>query len=200
MTPDEDHRSLPRNPSGPGSTAWWGMVLFLLIELMVIGSMIVSYFYLRVMNARAWPPAGISTPDLLLSSVATGLLVLSVVPVTIALRAQRADRRGRALAGLGGAMLLLLGYMVLSWVDARSQEYTHRTNVYGSMVVTLSGYQLAHAAGLLLLGLVVAFMSWRRRITAAWTAPLEITALYWYFVAAVGVPTYATLYLAPYVL
>lgn len=192
--------ALPRNPGGSRSTALWGMGLLVVLEAMVIGSMIVSYFYLRVMSAAAWPPAGIAAPDLLLPSVGTALLVVSVVPMAAAVRATRRGRRRPQLAGLGGALLLLAAYLAVSVLEAGGRTYAHSTNAYGSVVWTLSGYQEMHAIGLLLLGGVVAVRAARGRVGPDSPLAVEITALYWYFVAASSVATYATLSIAPHLI
>ena len=60
-----DVRHLPNLVSGSRAPVWWGIVLLLTIEATVFGTIIASYYYLR-MGEPQWPPAGVPDPELLL--------------------------------------------------------------------------------------------------------------------------------------
>ena len=78
---------------------WWGMVLALVSDVSAFASLLAGYYYVRFVTSAAWPPPGDPLPRLLLSSVMTGLLVVSVAPMALADRGLRAGSRGRATLG-----------------------------------------------------------------------------------------------------
>jgi cytochrome c oxidase subunit III len=200
MSGIQDLSSLPRDPGGRRGAVYWGVILLIVIEGTVMASLITSYFYLRVMTPGTWPPAGIDPPDLLPSALGTAALVASMAPVMIAVHATRRGQGSWVFWTLVMAVAFLAIYLAFSLVDARARPYGPSKNAYASIVFTLTGYQTAHAIGLLLFAGLVALMVKRKKTGAAYPVAVEALALYWYFVALAGVPTYATLYLAPYLL
>ena len=75
---------------------WWGMALFLCSEVTIFGTLIATYFYLQF-GVRHWPPAGIAPEKVTDPSIATGVLVATVVPMFLAARAARMGSRGTVL-------------------------------------------------------------------------------------------------------
>jgi cytochrome c oxidase subunit I+III len=196
------HRTHAREPLPPPpgrSATWSGIALFVVIEGVAIGSLLVSYYYLRL-GAPAWPPTGIEPPPLALPALALALLLGSVVPVAMAERAARRGRLDAPTRLLPVAAAGVLGYGVLTTLELVRHPFRWWANAYGSVVFTISGYQVLHAIVLVLFGAAV-WASWRRGVAARRErAALEALALYWYFVAGVSIPVFATVELAPWLL
>jgi heme/copper-type cytochrome/quinol oxidase subunit 3 len=169
------------------ANGWWGMALLIATEFTLFASLIASYFYLRFQNEQ-WPPAGIEAPSVTLPLVLTGVLVLSTIPMFGAVVAARGGRRWRAWALIGLALLAQGAYLGLQiWLFARDMNsFSPSATAYGSIYFTLLGVHHVHVAiglalDLWLLG-VIAFGLTNYRLLA-----LRVIALYWYFIAFVGV-------------
>ncbi len=187
---------LPRYVSGSRSIGWWGIFLLIVIESVVIGSLIFSYFYLKASSA-SWPQGGISPPDLLLPSLNALILVASAAPIWWSERsARRGDRNGIVL-GLGVGIALALVFLALKVVEYSGQSYTWRTNAYGSIVWTITGFHSIHVLAMLLKSAAIAVVAWQGYFDARRHVAVQGNALYWYFVVAAWAPLFATLYLSP---
>src|SRR5919197_3016088 len=76
--------------SGARSTSWWAMVILILNEAVVFGSLLASYFYIRF-NSVLWPPQGVKLPELTLSGINTIVLIASSVIMQWAFHGIRQD-------------------------------------------------------------------------------------------------------------
>ncbi len=189
----------PEAPIGH-STGWWGMVLFIATEGVTFAAAIAAYFYLRFAHASPWPPPADKAPDLVLPSVATGVLVLSCVPMAVAVRTARA--RLAVLSGVTTTATLLAGcgFLVLQILDWVSEwpSSTLSKDAYGSLFYLVTGLHAAHVLvglGMLLFLVVSALVG---RISRGHGEPVAIVGMYWYFMAVLAVAVYVTVYLTPY--
>jgi cytochrome c oxidase subunit 3/cytochrome c oxidase subunit I+III len=149
--------------------------------------MIASYFYLRFQNAH-WPPVGVDKPKVALPLVLTAILVSTAAPLFLAVRSAR---RGRVRAAW---LLVLLALVVqAAYLGVQIHQFTSdldkmspKDSAYASMYFTLLGAHHIHVAvGILIeLWLVTRLLS---GMTNYRLIALRCTALYWYFVAALGV-------------
>jgi heme/copper-type cytochrome/quinol oxidase subunit 3 len=166
----------------------WGMALFLCAEVALFGVLIGTYFYLDF-DAKRWPPAGISSPSVVLPLIATGVLVLTVGPMWRAARAARNGGRGAAIAWVSLAFVLqliyLAGQVMLFAHDLRS--FSPQGSAYGSIYFTLLAAHHAHVVLGLLLDLALLWALAVRGLTDYWLIGMRALALYWYVVAGVGV-------------
>lgn len=184
------------------STGWWGMVLFIATESVTFAAAIASYFYLRFAKGSApWPPPADKLPDLVVPSIATGILIASCVPMLVA---SRTARRGHgAISGLGTFLALLGGaaFVALQFLDwfAEWPDSTLSKDAYGSLFYTITGLHTTHVViglGMLLFLVVGALVG---RVRAGRWEPVAIVALYWYFMSVLAIAVYLTVYIAPYV-
>jgi heme/copper-type cytochrome/quinol oxidase subunit 3 len=194
-------RRARRAPEGPvgRSTGWWGMVLFICTEAATFAAFLASYFYLRFDGHGPWPPPSDKLPGLFWPSLATGILVLSCVPMAIAVRTARRDARfstwvNLLLVFLSGALFCALTGLdfVLEW-----PESTVSKDAYGSLFFTIPGLHAVHV----LVGVVMAAMlllSVPLGRVARHPQSVSIVALYWYFLAVLAVAVYGTVYISPY--
>lgn len=176
---DRQRRSLP--------SGWWGMALFIGGETTFFGLMIASYFYLRFQNAH-WPPPGVDKPKVALPLILTGILVATAVPMFAAVRAGRLGKLRTAWWFLFVAFVVQAGYLGVQIHEFLSEldKTSPHGSAYASIYFTMIGAHHVHvAAGLLIeLWLLARLLS---GLTNYRLIALRVTALYWYFVAIVGV-------------
>ncbi len=171
---------------------WWGMAVFLSSEAALFGSVIGTYFYLRVTSPQ-WPQSGIAPPAAMLPLALTGVLVASCLPMWCASRAARRDRRGAALAWIGLAMALQAGYLaaqIVSYVGDLG-DFSPTTNAYGSIYFTMLGLHHAHVAVGLALDLWL-LLRLAGGLTSYRLVAVRAVSLYWYVIAAVAVAVVLT--------
>jgi cytochrome c oxidase subunit III len=166
---------------------WWGMAILIAAEATLFGSLIASYFYLRF-QASAWPPPGTPSPSVTLPLVLTGVLLASTLPLYAAVQSAAAGRVARAWLLVALALAVqgaYLGVQIHLFADDLA-SFSPAANAYGSIYFTLLAIHHAHVAVGLLLDLWIVGKL-LRGLTNYRMVALRIVALYWYFVALVGV-------------
>lgn len=191
-------RYAPEAPVGR-TTGWWAMVLFISTESATFAAALASYFYLRFSAKGPWPPTADKAPDLLLPTVATAAIVVSCLPMLLG--SALAGRRSRGGAALGtlGALAGGVAFLVLQVLDWRSEwpESTLSKDAYGSLFYALTGLHAAHVlVGVGMLVFLLASLA-VRRTAARPRGPVYLVAMYWYFMGAVALAVYVTVYLSP---
>lgn len=181
---------------GNQGTLFWGMLGVILIECVVFGCLIATYFYMR-MAAPGWPPAGVKQPDLLLPTIGTLILLVSSIPVHwgdsgIERNDQRALRVGMLIA-----IVLALAFLAVKAIEYSGLEYRWDSHSYGSIVWAISGFHALHVTALVLKTIVVDVLAWRGYFNAERRLGVTINGIYWHFVVAVWVPLYILLYWSP---
>ncbi len=197
--PGDDVHALPL-AGHERSQAWAGVLMLAVIELAAVGAMIASYFYLRV-GTPLWPPSDAGMPDLVLGGVGQALLTVSAVPVYVAERAYRFRQNARPLLWLFPAGLaLVVAYVVLKIVEYAKVSYGWSSHAYGSISWTLTGYQLLHAAILIVFAGVVWGFARAYPLRQQRHAAVECVALYWYFVVVSSVLEFLTTHVSAFLL
>jgi len=170
-----------------------GIVLFLISEVFLFGSLFWTYYYLRHFTP-VWPPAGV-TIDRTLASINTAVLLLSSLTVWLATRAiQRGSQRGLAL-GLGATAALgatFLGITFWEWFHESFQPWSH---AYGSIFFTLTGFHGLHVFFGVLLLLVLLVRTMRQKYTAQSHLSVEIGSIYWHFVDFIWLFVFSTIFI-----
>jgi cytochrome c oxidase subunit 3 len=166
---------------------WWGVALLAATEAAFFGSVLASYWYLRL-SAASWPPAGVEDPAAVLPLALTAVLAATALPAWLSVRAaRRGDARATRLWLLAAAAVQI-GYLVAQGFLFASDlgELDPRDSAYGSIYLTMVAAHHAHVLlGVLLeLGLVVLLL---RGLTNYRLAGVVAVALYWWFVDAVAV-------------
>ena len=175
-----------------------GMWFLILIETVVFGALISTYFYLRAGSAE-WPLGGISEPELLLPTINTVILLLSSVPIHFADQGIREGNQRRLRVGITLSFVMGALFLALKYVEYSNLDYTWATNAYASIKWTIVGFHSAHVIALLLKTVVVGVLAFQGYFNAERNAGVQVNGVYWHFVVAIWIPLYATLYLAPYV-
>jgi cytochrome c oxidase subunit 3 len=165
----------------------WGMLLLIATEAALLGTLVVTSFYLEL-RSPAWPPPGIEPPPLTAPLVLTGVLVLTIAPMLLAARAAGRGRRGAAVWLVALATVVQAGYLawqIVLFVDDLDRFSADGT-AYGSVHFTLLGAHHAHiAVGLLLNLWVLARLA--SGLTPYRVVTVRCVALYWAFVGVFAV-------------
>ena len=183
-----------RTPSDEGLDLRWGMVLFLVTDVMTFSAGFVYYFFVRT---GPWPPGDL--PHLLSSLVLvnTAILVLSSVTLHWAHGAIREGKRRRFLAGLTVTVLLgavFVGGQLLEYYELLVQEGVAFNDVFGSAFFALTGLHGLHVTlGVVLLAIVLV-RALRGQFSKERHTGVETVSMYWHFVDAVWIFLVVTLY------
>lgn len=192
---------LPSTASGRDAFGWWGMVGLITTEALLFATLIAGYFYLRFRaGPHHWPPPGIRPPELALPLLMTAILWSSSIPVHVADRAIRRNNRRLLrwglLAGfvLGATFLALQGFVEY---PRTLQAFTPRSDAYGSMFFTLTGFHGFHVAVGLAISLWVQVRAWQGAFDHHRHLSVHNFAMYWHFVDAVWLLILLTVYVSP---
>lgn len=192
-----DLRGLPREVAGRRASIVLGMVLFVVIEATVVATLLTSYHYVRVVTRGSWPPVGVELPDLVQPIASASALVMSLGAAILARAAHRRKQPPafRSAVAVGGVLLVV--HLGLAVHELLSLPFDWKLHVYGSLVWTLSGYQILHAIALLLLAAGVSVLGSRPRGLPR-DAAMTVLLVYWVFVVAASLPSYFTIYVTPH--
>ena len=199
-----DSLAMPRRlPPPPQATAptvsntRLAMVVVVAAESMFFTGLIGSYMVFRL-AAPTWPPGDLPRLPLGLTALNSVVLLASVVPLTMALRAVRRSERAVLTSGLtwtavlGGLFLVVQG---LEWIRLVGHGLTLGSGMYGATFYVLIG---CHGLHVLIAVLWLAAVTLRARggtFDAQHHAGLEMCAIYWYFVCALWVVLFPLVYL-----
>ncbi len=192
---------LPEHAVGPRSFAWWGMVWLIATEATLFAILIASYFYLRFRTGVEWPPDHLHPPKLELPLIMTAILWSSSIPVHMAEKGiergnQRRLKGGLAMGFLLGAIFLIIT-LVLEWPETL-HEFTPRTNAYGSMFFTITGFHMSHVIVGLSVSLFTQVRAWQGAFDEKRHVSVQNFAMYWHFVDIVWLFVLLSVYISPH--
>ncbi len=188
-------RTLPVELQDRRAPAWWGVVLLIATEAALFAYLLFSYFHLGSIARGAWPPQG--PPALRLALPNTLVLLASSGTMWWAESGIRRGNQTRLRAGLCltiGLGAVFLGVQMLEYHNA---DFGPRTDAYGSLFYTITGFHGAHVAVGLLMLLVVTARAWLGHFAAGRHLAVTNTAWYWHFVDVVWLAVFTSLYLSP---
>ena len=166
---------------------WWGAAMLVAAETALFGSLLASYYFLRFQTVE-WPPAGIEPPDVTLPLVLTGALVLTSLPLFLAVRAARVGRLRAVRLGLLAAGVVQCGYLAAQIVLFMEDldKFSPEDTAYGSIYFTLlAAHHLHVLVGILLVGWLLVRLIWG--LTNYRLIAIRVVALYWNFVNALAI-------------
>ena len=103
-----DVSQVPTSGYGPKSPPWWGTMGFMAVEGTSLALCAASYIYLS-RNFETWPPPTIPAPDLLVPTIALGvMLIIALLGIPIDRKSKHKDRKG-----LATVLILTAGIQVL---------------------------------------------------------------------------------------
>ena len=178
---------------------WWGMVFLIATEAMFFTILLTSYWYLRFRHGPVWPPDG-KKPELFLVAIMTPILLLSSAPIHWAEQGIKKGRVWQLRLGLLATFAMGATFLSLQTVEylTKIKEFTPRTDAYGTLFFTITGFHGFHVFVGLLMNLWLQYYAGKRMFDAEHYLPVEVVVMYWHFVDAVWVFIFATIYLSPH--
>jgi cytochrome c oxidase subunit I+III len=135
---------LPDYVSGPSSHSWWAMVVLMLVDGSIFGSLVFAFFYLWTIAPQGWPPEGWGVMSLSWSIAAAVLWCLSSAAMAIA-------RKRLALDSRAGLVLTLTVALLIAWAAFACNLQALITNglrpgehAYAATLGTMAAWQGLH--------------------------------------------------------
>lgn len=187
-----------------------GMWIFLTSEFLLFGALFGLYTAYRVIYSEGFAAAAHHN-NVVIGTANTFLLITSSFVVAWAVHAIRHDRRKTttlclALTVLMGATFLGLKALeyrnhiehgLLPGAHYHSQEITQEgANVFFTLYWFMTGLHALHVFGGMIALSVIAALTWRGRMRAAYHTPVENGGLYWHLVDVIWIFLWPLLYLA----
>ncbi|HEX5073552.1 MAG TPA: hypothetical protein VFW03_10110 [Gemmatimonadaceae bacterium] len=195
LRPVVNASDLPSVVYGSRVVTWWGTIGFMAAETATLSACVVAYYYV-LRNFEAWPPLRTPPPDLFVPTISLIVLILSLVPCYLFARAaKRLDRR-TTLRWMWVAVAMMLIATALRLMEFSSLNVRWDANAYASVTWAVV---FAHFTLLLadtLETLIFAVVMQTREPTRYYPGVAE-DAFYSYFMVAVWIPCYVTVYLVP---
>lgn len=173
-----------------------GMWVFLASEMVLFGSLIGSYLFVRI-HSVSWPLPG-EILNIQSGSINTFILITSGITGALAL----ASIRNGSQSGLRASLLatLALGSLFLfnkgsEWSEMLSQGLTFSSGLPASTFYTLTGLHGAHVTAGLIVLVYLLVKAFNGRLTKDNHSGVEYFGLYWAFVDIVWLFLFPLLYL-----
>jgi cytochrome c oxidase subunit 3 len=183
--------------ASPISNARLAMVIFLAFESMFFAALIAAYLVFRLRTA-IWPPRDLPQLPLAVTWMNTAVLAASAYTMRRARAAQRAGRRdelARTLVATAALGTLFLAVQGSEWARLVGHGLTLSTGMYGATFYTLIGCHGLHVLAAVAWLLVVLVRAQRSRFAAPVRVPLELCAMYWFYVVGLWAALFPLVYL-----
>ncbi len=167
------------------------LILFLVAESILFGSLIYSNFMVRSANGQ-WPPAGVDRMDMaapLLFTVALLISSFTALQATAALK--RADRGG-FVRFMAATVVLGVGFVFGMLTLFSRMQFT---GVYSAMFLAMWAVHVTHAVVVLLFLGYVLWRATRGKYSAEAYFPVEAATNLWHFLDVVWIVLFVVLYL-----
>lgn len=174
------------------------IVLFMGAEVMLFMALFGAFVLYKTASV-AWPPPGQPRLPIGVTFANTAILLASAVAMSRAYGDLRQGNLAGLRRGLGATMALGAGFLLVQgyeWVELIRYGLTLDSSMYGTTFYTLIGFHGLHVAGAVIWVAVVLARAFAGRYSQQRFSGVQICAVYWYFVCALWVVLFATVYLA----
>ncbi len=186
-----------------------GMWVFLVTEVLFFGGLFLTYAVYRAFYSAAFSAASHEL-DILLGGINTAVLITSSLTMALAVHAAQLGQRRSLMT-----MLVLTMVLGAVFLGIKGFEYAHKfaehhvpgatfefekehfrhAQIFFSLYFLMTGLHAVHMIIGIGVLLVMWVWAWRGRITPEYSAPIEISGLYWHFVDIVWIFLFPLLYL-----
>jgi cytochrome c oxidase subunit 3/cytochrome o ubiquinol oxidase subunit 3 len=184
----------PERTLSPGQ---WGMLSFLVSEVALFSTLIVTYVFYLGKDVTGPTPAEALSLSLVLCT--TACLLGSSGTIHLAEKTLERGDQGGFIRWWAATIVLgavFLGGTAFEWRDLiYRHDLTISRNLFGSTYYTLVGLHALHVTGGVTIMLIVLGLALRRQVTAANRAGVGLVSWYWHFVDAVWVVVFTVVYL-----
>jgi cytochrome c oxidase subunit 3 len=196
MTPALDVSHLPDYEISSDAPIAWGQFCVIAIESTMFMLLVATYFYLRL-NLDVWPPPGEQFPHLLLPSLAWIPLLLSVPPAYMATETAKKDQAGATVKWMLANLFFASIFLVMRIVEWHSFNFQWDSSAHGSIVWITLGFHTLDYVALMLETVVLVIATVAGRWSPKLRSAVHADSLTWYFIVAIWIPLYFTLYWGP---
>jgi len=174
-----------------------GVWIFLMSEILIFGSLIVGYVFVRF-SSGSWPVAA-QVHNVMLGMTNTIVLLTSSLAMIFALVSIRTGNIKALKIGLIGTFVLGAAFLVvklgIEWPTYYRNGFTVSSGLPGSTYFVLTGLHAAHVAGGLVAVGYLIFRAYQGGFTKTNHAAVENIGLYWHFVDIVWMFLFPLFYL-----
>ena len=184
-----------------------GMWTFLATEILFFGAMFMAYITYRSIYPQAFAEASKHTV-VLYGTINTAILLTSSLTMVLAVHAAEENRLEWVVRYLVFTILLAVGFLVVKGLEYHEDLMEHlwpgpgfkpglppQAQIFWFLYWSMTGLHALHVTiGVGLLS-VMTWMAHRRKFSAQYYNPLDVSALYWHFVDIVWIFLYPLLYL-----
>ena len=171
------------------------MWAFLGSDCMFFGSLISTLLVYRGRSVTGPAEEILNIP---ITSLSTFVLLMSSVAMVLALAGIQQGNLKKMRLWLSATALLgtiFVGFQMWEFTEFAMHGLTPRTNLFGSVFFTLTGFHGAHVTlGVLWLWSLV-FASFKGKVRQETSLDVEIAGLYWHFVDVVWIVIFSVVYL-----
>jgi cytochrome c oxidase subunit 3/cytochrome o ubiquinol oxidase subunit 3 len=184
----------PERTLSPGQ---WGMLSFLVSEVALFSTLIVTYVFYLGKDVVSPTPAEALSLRLVLCT--TACLLSSSATIHLAEKTLGRGNQRRFLTWWTATITLgvvFLGGTAFEWHDLMDRHHlTIGRNLFGTTYYTLVGLHAVHVTAGVIVMLIVLGLAIRRQVTTANRAGVEMVSWYWHFVDGVWLVVFAVVYL-----
>jgi heme/copper-type cytochrome/quinol oxidase subunit 3 len=195
LRPVVNASDLPSVVFGSRVLTWWGTVGFMAAEAATLSACVAAYYYV-LRNYESRPPLRTPPPDLFVPTISLIVLILALVPTYLFARAAKRLDKPATIRWMWAAVVMMLIATALRLMEFSSLNVRWDANAYASVAWAIV---FAHFTLLLadtLETLLFAVVMQTREPTRYYPGVAE-DAFYSYFMVAVWIPCYVTVYLVP---
>jgi cytochrome c oxidase subunit I+III len=186
---------LPNVVFGKRSIMSWGMFGMMMIEGVMFGIVLATYFYLRTRNSD-WPP-GVNPPGLLYGSINTAVMVVSLLPNLWTSKIAKEGNITKARLAVWVMTLIGTANLAIRVYEFGSLNCRWDTNAYGSIVWMILGLHTTHLLTDWYDTAVLLVLLYTKTPYGRAFMDVSENAEYWYFVVFTWLPIYLVLYFVP---
>jgi cytochrome c oxidase subunit 3/cytochrome o ubiquinol oxidase subunit 3 len=183
----------PERTLSPGQ---WGMLSFLVSEVAIFTTLIVTYLFYVGKDVAGPTPADVLKLPLVLCT--TACLLASSATIHLAERTLERGNQGGFL--LFWAATIVLGVLFLlgtayEWYGLIHHGLTISRNLFGTTYYSLVGLHALHVTGGVTIMLIVLGLALARQVTNANRTGVGLISWYWHFVDGVWIVVFTVVYL-----
>ena len=168
-----------------------GILMFLISEAFLFGSLFWTYYYLRALTP-GWPP---QHPEATLAGINTVFLLVSSGTIWLGIRAIRKGNEKGLFFGLLATLLLGVAFLGMTFWEWTHEAFRPWTNAYGSIFYTLTGFHALHVFGGVLLMAALLTRTIKHRFSADRFTALEVGSIYWHYVDFIWILVFTTIFI-----
>jgi cytochrome c oxidase subunit 3/cytochrome o ubiquinol oxidase subunit 3 len=179
------------------TTGQWGVVSFLVSEVALFGTLIVTFlFYLGKDVVGPTPAKVLSLPLVICTTIA---LLSSSGTIHVAEKALHRGEQGRFMAWWAATIVLGVLFLLGTAYEWHEMIVDHgltiSRNLFGTTYYTLVGLHATHVTGGVIIMAIVLGLALRREVTSANQGGVQLVSWYWHFVDGVWVVVFTVVYL-----